>query len=81
MFAGLTKVGSEWVVGRTGKALVEDGLYRVLINSFMYDGGDGFGMVAEFDPDGFDMEVNYREPFVRWLRKLNTSVSNPLTLD
>ncbi|MFT6094601.1 MAG: 2',3'-cyclic-nucleotide 2'-phosphodiesterase (5'-nucleotidase family) [Pseudohongiellaceae bacterium] len=81
VFAGLTNVSGEWVVGRSGKALVEDGLYRVLINSFMYDGGDGFGMVAESDPDGFDMEVNYREPFVQWLRKLNTSPSNPLILD
>ncbi|MFT6296018.1 MAG: 2',3'-cyclic-nucleotide 2'-phosphodiesterase (5'-nucleotidase family) [Glaciecola sp.] len=81
VFAGLTKVAGKWVVGRTGKALAQDGLYRVLINSFMYDGGDGFGMVAEFDPNGFDTQANYREPFVQWLRKLNTSPSNPLILD
>lgn len=80
VFAGLTKVDGEWIVGRTGNVLLDDGLYRVLINSFMYDGGDGFGMVAEFDPDGFDMEANYREPFVQWLRAQNTSPSNPLIL-
>lgn len=81
VFAGLTKVDGDWIVGRTGTTLVDNGLYRVLINSFMYDGGDGFGMVAEFDPTGFDMEASYREPFVQWLRKLNTSSSNPLRLD
>lgn len=81
VFAGLTKVDGEWILGRTGKVLLEDGLYRVLINSFMYDGGDGFGRVAEFDPGGFDMEANYRDPFVQWLKKLNTSPTNPLRLD
>ena len=81
VFAGLTKAEGEWIVRRTGMALADDGLYRVLINSFMYDGGDDFGMVAEFDPNGFDMETNYREPFVQWLKRQNTSPANPLHLD
>lgn len=81
VFAGLTEVEGEWIVGRTGKRLDADGIYRVLINSFMYDGGDDFGIVAEFDPNGFDTGANYREPFVQWLRALNTSPSNPLVLD
>jgi len=80
VFAGLTEVNGEWIVRRTGKALTDDGLYRVLINSFMYDGGDDFGMVAEFDPNGFDMDTNYREPFVQWLKRQNTSPASPLHL-
>lgn len=81
VFAGITEVDGEWIVDRTGMRLIDDGLYRVLINSFMYDGGDDFGIVAEFDPNGFDTQANYREPFVQWLRKLNTSPTSPLVLD
>jgi hypothetical protein len=44
----------------------------------MYDGGDNFGLIRRTDPDGFDTAVNYRQPFVDWMRRLHTTRQSPL---
>ena len=56
----------------------DDGqIYRVLVNSFMYAGGDEYDMIAHANPDGFDTGINYRRPFQDWLKSQESSVDNP----
>ena len=55
-------------------------IYRVLVNSFMYAGGDGYDMIADADPDGFDTGINYRQPFQDWLKSRASSVDNPILI-
>ena len=47
----------------------------------MYAGGDGYDMIAEADPDGFDTGINYRQPFQDWLKSLGSSDDNPLWIE
>ncbi len=75
---GLGHIRGQWIVSKSGQPLLKDRLYRVLLNSFMYAGGDGFGAIAEEDPDAFDTGVNYRQPFIDWLQAKDSSASNPL---
>ena len=78
--AGLVKRDDNWVIARTGELIDQDEKYRVLINSFMYAGGDNFQLISEKDPDGYDTGVHYRQPFVDALLRLNSGPSNPLNL-
>lgn len=81
VIAGMRLEGNRWVLNSTNEPLVDEANYRVLVNSFMYDGGDGYQQLAEFDPEGFDTAVHYREPFVQWLKTKASTSSQPLTLD
>ncbi len=76
---GLGRRGERWVLSASGDELDDDETYRVLVNNFMYDGGDGYGLLAEADPDGFDTGINYRQPLLDWLKAQNSSPSKPLS--
>jgi 2',3'-cyclic-nucleotide 2'-phosphodiesterase (5'-nucleotidase family) len=78
---GLIRRGNRWVLSASGEELGDDKTYRVLVNSFMYAGGDGYNIIPETDPDGFDTGINYRQPFQDWLPAQNTSEQNPLRLN
>ncbi len=77
---GLRRQGSGWTVARTGEPLSADRSYRVLVNSFMYAGGDNYTMLPEADPNGFDTGINYRQPFQDWLQQQDSSPNQPLRL-
>lgn len=81
VFAGTYQRGGVWFVGDDGVPLQDDARYRVLINSFMYEGGDGYESLRQSDPDGFDMGVAYRAPFARWLEAQASSETAPLSLE
>ena len=66
--AGMQRHGNQWIMQHTGEPLEETTTYRVLVNSFMYSGGDNFGLLTQADPQGYDTGVSYRQPFVDWLR-------------
>jgi 2',3'-cyclic-nucleotide 2'-phosphodiesterase/3'-nucleotidase len=80
VIAGLTEEPEGLMLAKTGELLEQDAIYRVLINSFMYQGGDNYGPLAEYDPNGFDTGMSYRQPFVMWLESIETSAANPLRL-
>lgn len=79
--AGLTRRGADWIVSRTAAGIEDDRLYRVLVNSFMYAGGDNFQAIRENDPDGYDTGIHYRQPFVDALQRLQSNPSNPVDLE
>jgi len=77
LVAGLTLRDSAWL-DKNGSPLDDDKYYRVLVNSFMYAGGDGYEGLANFDPDGFDTGINYRQPFLDWLSAQQSTSAQPL---
>lgn len=78
---GLHRAGSDWILTRRNEPLDDGQIYRVLVNSFMYAGGDDYEMIAEADPDGFDTGINYRQPFQDWLKSQESSNDNPLLIE
>ena len=78
--AGLIRTENDWLLAKTGRLIDPDETYRVLINSFMYEGGAGYDAIAEFDPVGFDTEIHYRQPLVDWLLEQASTASQPLAL-
>lgn len=81
VIGGLLRRSNRWVLSANGEELDDDRTYRVLVNSFMYAGGDGYTIIPETDPDGFDTGINYRQPFQDWLEAQESSEQNPLRLD
>jgi len=79
-FTGLIRTENDWLLAKTGRLIDADRTYRVLINSFMYEGGAGYDAIAEFDAAGFDTEIHYRQPLVDWLMEQDSSFSQPMTL-
>ncbi|MCB1671680.1 MAG: bifunctional UDP-sugar hydrolase/5'-nucleotidase [Gammaproteobacteria bacterium] len=80
LVAGLVQRGDNWILVASGEPLRDRQHYRVLVNSFMYDGGDNFHILREADPEGFDTGIHYRQPFVDLLSAMHTSSDDPLTL-
>lgn len=76
--AGLIRTENDWLLRKTGRLLDSAETYRVLVNSFMYEGGAGYGSIAEFDDAGFDTEIHYRQPLVEWLSTQSSSADRPL---
>ena len=78
LVAGLRQRGDVWILEKADEPLESDREYRVLLNSYMYAGGDNFHEIAEANPDGYDTGTNYRQPFLDWLRSQHTTAQNPL---
>ena len=60
-----------------GSPLDMNATYHVLVNDFMYDGGDGF-LFGEQDPDAYDTSIQWRQPVIDWTKEQNTSAANPI---
>jgi len=54
-----------------------DATYTVLVNSFIYEGGDGY-RIGDYDPDGHDTSVLYRQPTLDWIEAQGSSMVNPI---
>ena len=73
--AGMTTVGRYKLAD--GTPLDPDAVYHVLVNDFMYTGGDGFKF-QEQDPEAYYTSIDWRQPVIDWISALNTSPSDPL---
>jgi 2',3'-cyclic-nucleotide 2'-phosphodiesterase (5'-nucleotidase family) len=60
-----------------GSPLDLNATYHVLVNDFMYDGGDGF-LFGEQDPDAYNTAIQWRQPVIDWTKAQNTSEANPI---
>ncbi|MBL4581955.1 MAG: bifunctional metallophosphatase/5'-nucleotidase [Gammaproteobacteria bacterium] len=78
--AGLIRTENDWLLAKTGRIIDTGETYRVLINSFMYEGGAGYDAIAEYDSAGFDTEIHYRQPLVDWLLEQASTPGQPLAL-
>ena len=72
---GLARINGRYTVN--GEPLDPDAVYHVLINDFMYAGGDGYRF-AEYDPDAYQTGTDWRQPVIEWISALNTTEADPL---
>jgi 5'-nucleotidase/UDP-sugar diphosphatase len=74
-------VGGMDTMGRyelaNGTPIGPDTTYHVLVNDFMYAGGDDF-IFDDQDPDAYNTAIDWRQPVIDWIISLNTSPDNPL---
>ncbi len=60
-----------------GTPIDPEATYQVLVNDFMYAGGNGFRF-QEYDPDAYHTGIDWRQPVMDWIADLNTSPDDPL---
>jgi uncharacterized repeat protein (TIGR01451 family) len=60
-----------------GMPLVMTDTYHVLVNDFMYAGGDGY-LFGSQDPNAYDTGIQWRQPVIDWTRAQNTSATSPI---
>ena len=41
-----------------------NGTYSLLVNNFMYAGGDDYTILAQSDPNAYDTGINWRQPVI-----------------
>jgi 2',3'-cyclic-nucleotide 2'-phosphodiesterase (5'-nucleotidase family) len=63
---GLVQEGSTWKLRITGEPIDPSEIYTVLVDEFLYSGGDEFKF-HEMDPDGFNTGLNPRQLFINWI--------------
>ncbi len=80
VIGGMTQKGGSWTLDKTGRPVDPEARYSVLVNSFMYAGGDNYGLLAEFDPAGYDTGIHYRQPLIDWLVAQGSSPDKPLVV-
>jgi 2',3'-cyclic-nucleotide 2'-phosphodiesterase (5'-nucleotidase family) len=60
-----------------GAPLDDNATYHVLVNDFMYGGGDDFRLQS-YDPAAYNTAIDWRQPVIDWISALDTSPENPL---
>jgi 2',3'-cyclic-nucleotide 2'-phosphodiesterase (5'-nucleotidase family) len=60
-----------------GSPLDPEATYHVLVNNFIYTGGDDY-LFAVHNPDAYDTGIHWREPVIEWLLTRQTSPERPL---
>jgi 5'-nucleotidase/UDP-sugar diphosphatase len=78
--AGMTYAKSDKLLTvrlKSGEPLDPEAAYRVIVNSFMYGGGDGY-LFSRQNPRGREIGVNFRDPAIRWILSRKTSREHPL---
>jgi len=76
-YAGVKFMSGKWILTATGEEIKPGAIYVVLVNSFMYAGGSGFRL-QDYDPDGFDTTVPYRQPLIDWIIAQGSSAETPI---
>ena len=70
--------GPELTVTLTdGSPLDPQATYHVLVNNYIYQGGDGYHF-SQQDPDAYDTGIHWREPVIQWIRAQGTGPDHPL---
>jgi 5'-nucleotidase / UDP-sugar diphosphatase len=62
---------------KNGRALDPGATYRVLVNSYMYAGGDNYLFKTQ-NPNGYNLGVQMEEPVIKWIQSQMTSPQRPL---
>lgn len=75
---GVYRVGVNWHLKATDEKIERDETYSVLVNDFMYAGGDSFSFLARFDPQGYNTAIDWRQPVIDWILAQNSSSDNPI---
>jgi 2',3'-cyclic-nucleotide 2'-phosphodiesterase (5'-nucleotidase family) len=75
---GMHRAGVSWVLNKTGQPLEKNRVYSVLVNDFMYAGGDKYQLLAQFDPDAYNTAIDWRQPVIDWILDQESTQDIPL---
>ena len=75
---GIHHDGNHWILDKTGEPLDMTAEYSVLVNDFMYAGGDHYDMLALYDPDAYNTSIDWRQPVIDWVLQQKSSPDHPL---
>lgn len=75
---GVYRDNFRWYLKSTGEELESDELYTVLVNDFMYAGGDDYALLSVYDPDGYNTAINWRQPIIDWIMAQDSSLETPI---
>jgi 5'-nucleotidase/UDP-sugar diphosphatase len=78
VIGGLHQRGSQWILNKTGQPLDAATTYSVLVNDFMYNGGDDYTLLAKYDPNGYNTAINWRQPVIDWIIAQKSTPAEPL---
>lgn len=76
--AGIFFDGQVWREQASGASLVEDKLYQVVVNDFMYAGGDAFTLLAGYAPAAYNTGIDWRQPVIDWIAAQASDPTRPL---
>lgn len=77
-FAGVRQAGVRWILEASDEPLDPNKTYTILVNDFMYAGGDGFTFLQRFDPDAYNTAIDWRQPVIDWIIDEFSDQSAPL---
>ena len=75
---GVYQDGNQWRFKGSDEVIDPNEVYSLLVNDFMYAGGDGYDMLAEFDPLAYNTAVDWRQPVIDWIIAQESSPERPL---
>ena len=75
---GMHRKGLGWALNRTGQPLEQNATYHVLVNDFMYAGGDDYDLLAQADPHAYNTSIDWRQPLIDWIIAQNSTPEHPL---
>ncbi len=75
---GVRYANGKWILAKTGKPLDAKATYSILVNDFMYAGGDHYDDLAKDDPNAYFTAIDWRQPVIDWIKAQNSSESSPL---
>ncbi|KAA3663517.1 MAG: bifunctional metallophosphatase/5'-nucleotidase [Chloroflexi bacterium] len=67
-----------WSFKESGDPLDPNGTYSLLVNSFMYAGGDDYTILAQSDPTAYDTGIDWRQPVIDWILAQDSSTDYPI---
>ena len=74
---GMHEEGGTWILNATGAPLDPEATYHLLVNDFMFAGGDDYE-IAKYDPDAYNTAINWRQPVIDWILAQDSSAEHPL---
>ncbi len=77
-FGGLRAHQGGWIVAKTGQRLDPATTYHVLVTDFLYAGGDGLDELAQFDPQGYNTAIDWRQPIIDWVISQASTAEQPI---
>jgi 5'-nucleotidase/UDP-sugar diphosphatase len=75
---GMHQSGQRWVLDGSGEAIEAERIYSVLVNDFMYAGGDDYARLQSYDPKAYNTAIDWRQPLIDWILAQGSSYKHPL---
>lgn len=75
---GMHWQSGNWILNKTGQPIDKANTYSVLVNDFMYAGGDNYNLLAEYDPQAYNTAIDWRQPVIDWIQAQKSTPEQPL---